>query len=228
MKYDHTEIQVWMKRIFWYKLAEVVLNKNIGQKTLCCSVYIFVTLNALIQLLLKRNHLTRKNSLLLSASFRPHWTKYIFLSSIMDRIWLPFVQQQYHILQSFLGLESGQIFFYRLWSQNWKISDRTRTKLEVLRSVASRVVGSSRRPRLHVEPGVDLCEQHPPSPGSTTPRGGRRREAHRRARWHVAAAAWRWWRWRGGEGAGGEEGGEQQHGDQPEQVSRGEISIREI
>ena len=107
----HTEIQVWMKRIFWYKLAEVVLNKNIGQKTLCCCVYIFVTLNALIQLLLKRNHLTRKNSLLLSASFRPHWTKYIFLSSIMDRIWLPFVQQQYHILQSFLGFESGQIFF---------------------------------------------------------------------------------------------------------------------
>ena len=111
----HTEIQVWMKRIFWYKLAEVGLNNNIGQKTWCCCVYIFVTLNALIQLLLKRNHLTRKNSLLLSsfksASFCPNWTKYFFLSSIMDRICLAFFQQQYHILQSFLGFESGQIFF---------------------------------------------------------------------------------------------------------------------
>ena len=221
-----------MKRIFWYKLAEVGLNNNIGQKTWCCCVYIFVTLNALIQLLLKRNHLTRKNSLLLS-SF-----KVSFLLPTLNKIYLPFLHNgqnmscllsaavSYFAVLSWVWIWPN--IFYRLWSQNWKISDRTRTKLEVLRSLASRVVGSSRRPRLHVEPGVDLCEQHPPSPGSPTPRGGRRGEAHRRARWHVAAAAWRWWRWRGGEGAGGEEGGEQQHGDQAEQVSRGEISIREI
>ena len=175
------------------------------------------------QLLLKRNHLTRKNSLLLS-SF-----KVSFLLPTLNKIYLPFL----HNGQNMASFRSAAVsyfaflawvwiwpnIFYRLWSQNWKISDRRRTKLEVLRSLASRVVGSSRRPRLHVEPGVDLCEQHPPSPGSTTPRGGRRGEAHRRARWHVAAAAWRWWRRRGGEGAGGEEGGEQQHGDQGEQVS---------